>query len=222
MSNRTWKRVDALEAGDTIETAKGVNSDGFKTVAKIEAIGLGDVVKLTIDNAHTYVSEGLVSHNKDLAKGGLIRGPGTGISDSIPAMLSDGEYVINAKATKANLALLKSINSRSSSGSTEELAYNKTLYMKPFESIVAVKKYATGGLVARNNNMNAVAVPTNRSQYILSPPTNNSSSENQNNSSNMIIGPKTSTSIDNSSVTNFYNQASGMIDSIRSVTPQMA
>ena len=45
------------------------------------------------------------------ATGGYISGPGTGTSDSIPTMLSNGEYVINAKATKDNLALLSAINS---------------------------------------------------------------------------------------------------------------
>lgn len=45
------------------------------------------------------------------ATGGRISGPGTGTSDSIPAKLSDGEYVVNAKATKQNLALLDAINS---------------------------------------------------------------------------------------------------------------
>lgn len=35
-----------------------------------------------------------------LATGGMVVGPGTGTSDSIPALLSDGEYVINAKAAK--------------------------------------------------------------------------------------------------------------------------
>jgi len=45
------------------------------------------------------------------ATGGLISGPGTGTSDSIPAMLSDGEYVINAKAAGANRGLLDAINS---------------------------------------------------------------------------------------------------------------
>ena len=126
MSNRTWKRVDALEAGDTVETAKGVNPNGFKTVAKIEAIGLGDVVKLSVDQAHTYISEGLVSHNKAMHGGGyigsyaqgglgslggysdggrLLRGPGDGVSDSIPATIGDrqparlanNEFVIPAR-----------------------------------------------------------------------------------------------------------------------------
>ena len=34
----------------------------------------------------------------DLRKGGASNGPGTGTSDSIPAMLSDGEFVMTAKA----------------------------------------------------------------------------------------------------------------------------
>ncbi|WP_159990806.1 phage tail tape measure protein [Pelistega ratti] len=46
-----------------------------------------------------------------MATGGFVRGPGTGTSDSIPTMLSNGEFVINARATKANLKLLEAINS---------------------------------------------------------------------------------------------------------------
>jgi murein DD-endopeptidase MepM/ murein hydrolase activator NlpD len=156
---------------------------------------------------------------EQLAKGGLITGKGSGTSDSIFAMLSNGEFVINAKATKANLAILKQINSYTGSGSIPKSQYDSNLSIEPFKN--TFKGFADGGLVTAST-MNAVPRPTSRSPYILSPPTNNSSSENQNNSSNMIIGPKTSTRIDNSSVTNFYNQASGMIDSIRSVTPQVA
>lgn len=46
-----------------------------------------------------------------LAGGGFVSGRGTGKSDSIPARLSNGEYVINARATKQNRALLDAINS---------------------------------------------------------------------------------------------------------------
>jgi len=45
------------------------------------------------------------------ATGGQIRGPGGPRSDSIPARLSDGEFVVNAAATKRNLKLLNAINS---------------------------------------------------------------------------------------------------------------
>jgi tape measure domain-containing protein len=45
------------------------------------------------------------------AGGGEIHGPGTGTSDSIPAQLSDGEFVVNAKATSRWLPILHKINS---------------------------------------------------------------------------------------------------------------
>ncbi len=45
------------------------------------------------------------------ATGGLLMGPGSGISDSIPLMASDGEFVVNAQATQDNLGLLNAINS---------------------------------------------------------------------------------------------------------------
>lgn len=45
------------------------------------------------------------------ASGGKISGPGDGTSDSIIARVSNGEYIVNAKATKAYLPLLESINS---------------------------------------------------------------------------------------------------------------
>jgi lambda family phage tail tape measure protein len=47
------------------------------------------------------------------ADGGNVTGPGTGTSDSIPAMLSDGEFVVNAQATKQWAPLLNAINSGS-------------------------------------------------------------------------------------------------------------
>jgi len=44
------------------------------------------------------------------ADGGFISGPGSSRSDSIPARLSNGEFVINAHATSQNRALLEAIN----------------------------------------------------------------------------------------------------------------
>ncbi|MCQ1992471.1 phage tail length tape measure family protein [Pseudomonas sp. Eb3] len=45
------------------------------------------------------------------ATGGYVSGAGTGTSDSIMARLSDGEFVVNAKATSRNRELLEAINS---------------------------------------------------------------------------------------------------------------
>ena len=46
-----------------------------------------------------------------LQDGGLVTGPGGPRSDSILARLSNGEYVVNAAATRANITLLHAINS---------------------------------------------------------------------------------------------------------------
>jgi hypothetical protein len=51
------------------------------------------------------------------ATGGLVRGTGTSTSDSIPAMLSDGEYVLNAEATrKIGVGTLSTLNTTASLG----------------------------------------------------------------------------------------------------------
>lgn len=44
------------------------------------------------------------------AEGGKVSGPGTGTSDSIPAQLSNGEYIMTAKATKLFEPLLAAMN----------------------------------------------------------------------------------------------------------------
>ena len=45
------------------------------------------------------------------AGGGVLSGPGTGTSDSIPMLGSAGEYVVNARSTAEHLPLLEAINS---------------------------------------------------------------------------------------------------------------
>ena len=47
---------------------------------------------------------------RKLAGGGMVSGPGTSTSDSIPALLSDGESVINANSTSMFSPLLDRIN----------------------------------------------------------------------------------------------------------------
>ncbi len=51
------------------------------------------------------------------AEGGFVSGPGSGTSDSIPARLSNGEFVVNAASTAQNLPLLEAINSTTGEGS---------------------------------------------------------------------------------------------------------
>lgn len=57
-----------------------------------------------------FVSGGDPWSGLRLATGGFVSGPGTPTSDSIPARLSDGEFVVNAAATRRHRALLEAIN----------------------------------------------------------------------------------------------------------------
>jgi len=81
------------------------------------------------------------------ASGGYISGPGTGTSDSIPAMLSNGEFVINAKsASSFGYGNLEQINKMAAGG----LA---TKFNIPSYSTGGRIKYADGGDVSRNSNV---------------------------------------------------------------------
>lgn len=53
---------------------------------------------------------GIIGGILGLADGGHVSGPGTSTSDSIPAMLSDGEYVVRASQARKHRHLLEAIN----------------------------------------------------------------------------------------------------------------
>lgn len=74
------------------------------------------------------------------ATGGMITGPGTGTSDSIPTMLSHGEFIINAKSTKQFLPLLKAINEGQ------------------------IKKHAKGGLASAGSSLSVPQSVSNPAQ----------------------------------------------------------
>ena len=84
------------------EVLPGVLGDGIDKIA-------GSIDLLANKVKSPYAVPGAPSNG--LATGGYISGAGTGTSDSIPARLSDGEYVINAAATRRNKSLLDKINS---------------------------------------------------------------------------------------------------------------
>ncbi len=80
------------------------------------------------------------------AAGGMITGPGSGTSDSIPAMLSNGEYVINAAAVKnIGVPMLDRINGMAQGG----LA---TRFDIPKYSTGGRIMYGSGGGPAGNSN----------------------------------------------------------------------
>lgn len=99
--------------------------------------GLG---RPTIEERGNYRGPGTTKY----ATGGPVWGAGTATSDSIPAMLSHGEFVINARATGENRELLEAINSgRGLPGQ-------------------AVPAFAAGGLVALGREMQRAGVSVSR------------------------------------------------------------
>ena len=57
--------------------------------------------KLVEDDQLSMIFDKVVETASEFSGSGPVEGPGTGISDSIPARLSDGEFVMTAKATDA-------------------------------------------------------------------------------------------------------------------------
>jgi len=76
------------------------------------------------------------------ALGGFVSGAGTARSDSIPAMLSNGEYVVNARATAQNRQLLEAINSNQSvsTGSSVNIAVYPSAKMNEKELAAEVSR----------------------------------------------------------------------------------
>lgn len=95
---QSWER--------TYNASLHVTADTSQAVAAIKSVltgGLG-------------VALGFGAPTKKKAGGGMIAGPGTGTSDSIPALLSNGEFVMNAKSTETYRPLLEAMNARRFAG----------------------------------------------------------------------------------------------------------
>jgi hypothetical protein len=94
----------AVDTGKAIASGVAAAS-GVPFPANLAAIAT--TVATVLTNMATAMSS---IKSAKFATGGLVEGGGTGTSDSIPAMLSNGESVITAQATSAFAPLLSSIN----------------------------------------------------------------------------------------------------------------
>jgi hypothetical protein len=126
----------AIEQGKGVDEALRIlQADLYKKRMEIPAVlkmtpeakaafarEVGQAINFTVDPATGSKNGGYISAYKNGGLAGLVRrfangsggpvfGAGTARSDSIPAMLSNGEYVINARATAQNRDLLDAINS---------------------------------------------------------------------------------------------------------------
>lgn len=78
--------------------------DAMKSILKqliaqlIQAAIYATIVAACTGGGGGFAARWKGAFGKGLATGGSVAGPGTGTSDSIPAMLSNGEYVLNAQA----------------------------------------------------------------------------------------------------------------------------
>ena len=85
----------------------GVNVDGLQ--AKLDALK-NKTVTVTVLTKYDYQGQETAS-GRPIATGGLVTGPGTSTSDSIPARLSNGEFVIRAASVrKFGSAFFKQLN----------------------------------------------------------------------------------------------------------------
>jgi hypothetical protein len=87
------------------EVLKQIASSFIQAAIQATIFGTGPFGNIFGDRS---ILAGIIPGGK--AAGGMIYGPGTGTSDSILTPLSNGEYVVNAKATARNRQLLEAIN----------------------------------------------------------------------------------------------------------------
>jgi hypothetical protein len=83
---------------------------GFKSVADILKTPVPEPGSTTTPSNVDATSAASVPKPRGMWKGGMVSGPGSGRSDLIPAMLSNGESVINANSTSMFRPLLSAIN----------------------------------------------------------------------------------------------------------------
>ena len=129
----TWNRFKQALTGNEFlgSIADGFNAllNGFNDGLSNIFGGLGGLIRAPINSLIEAVEDGINSILENipsallprslsrgiriprLQSGGLVSGPGSGTSDSILAFLSNGEFVVNAQATRDNEELLRSINS---------------------------------------------------------------------------------------------------------------
>ena len=92
-----------------INTGKAISSAVAASAGK-GLFGLAEIATLvTTIISNMTAAIGIVNSAK-FAKGGLVEGSGTGTSDSIPAMLSNGESVMTARATSMFAPILSYMN----------------------------------------------------------------------------------------------------------------
>lgn len=112
----TFITTGKLSFTDLLNTAANTAAKIGMQYASMALFGGAGATTGAASYTSMFSTGGIVGKPRGYATGGHIKGAGTGTSDSIPAMLSNGEFVVNEKATQRNRGLLEAINA--SGGST--------------------------------------------------------------------------------------------------------
>jgi hypothetical protein len=153
---------------DNFETKANTNSDSVSSQFG-KGMGYSEGTEFSVDHnfkrytykmqknkdGNLYAAFESVTQLPKKAQGGLMFGPGTGTSDSIPAMLSRGEYVVKASAVqKYGVGTLDSINSLKMAAGGMVMSYGDTSrYMGGGRIAMAQGGQATTGNVIISNNI---------------------------------------------------------------------
>lgn len=108
---------EAVMASKVLALAQVAIQQGIAISEAVASAAAGDPytyalrVAVAIASTVAAMASAINSINEaSFAEGGLVRGAGTATSDSIPARLSNGEFVVNAEATRQHLGELLAIN----------------------------------------------------------------------------------------------------------------
>jgi hypothetical protein len=125
----------------------GTVMDGAGKTIGGAAIGLGISAGALQLAADTLIVANSMGGGVPHAAGGLITGPGSGTSDSIPARLSAGEFVIRAAAVRHW-------------GVDTFATMNRGLHVPPIRGM-SIPRFADGGLVTHGSGSNGVDLNMN-------------------------------------------------------------
>jgi TP901 family phage tail tape measure protein len=107
--------LNAVVPGLGTQVAQQISDD----IANFPWANLGKYIddKIRLENAVKPLAQNIPKNRRGKATGGILVGPGTGTSDSIPIMASNGEYVIRESMVKKyGIGMFDSINSGQFSG----------------------------------------------------------------------------------------------------------
>lgn len=106
-------RSIAFEGGSAIEVLENLTAAIAEAALQAALLGTGPLANLfgTADSGGALgMIFGAIFGAPGKAEGGWVEGPGTGTSDDVPHMLSNGEFVVRAAAAAKNAPLLEAIN----------------------------------------------------------------------------------------------------------------